>query len=131
MTIAPRICIALFALTTGVALADQATGGPPPDPTGIWLVANRAATIRIANCDGRLWGVIASEKKAGVDSKNRDPKLRMRPTLGMPILLGMTRADGNKCDRQIYNAEDGRTYSVNVNLVNAMPCACRAASSAF
>ena len=43
--------------------------------------------IKIADCDGRLWGVVAWEAKPGTDVKNPDPNLRSRPTLGMPILL--------------------------------------------
>ena len=92
------------------------------------MVAQQVARIKIADCDGRLWGVVAWEAKPGVDTKNPDPNLRSRPTLGMPILLGMTpskssnwngqQAKTNKWEGQIYNSEDGHTYSASISLVD-------------
>jgi len=90
----------------------------PPDPTGEWLVDKKIARIKIADCDGRLWGVVAWEAQSGIDTKNPDAKLRTRPTLGMPILLGMTPSKPNTWEGQIYNSQDGRTYSASVSLVN-------------
>ena len=91
----------------------------PTDPTGEWLVAKQVARIKIADCDGRLWGVVAWEAQpGGMDKKNPDPNLRSRPTLGMPILLGMTPSKTNRWDGQIYNSEDGHTYSANISLVD-------------
>ena len=100
------------------AAAAQPTGTLPPDPTGEWLVAKAVARIRIADCQGRLWGVVAWEARPGIDSKNPDPNQRNRPTLGMPILLGMLRTKPNQWDGEIYNSEDGRTYSANISLAN-------------
>ncbi len=67
-----------------------------------------------------LWGVVAWEATPGVDRKNPDPNLRTRPTLGMPILLGMTpnQYDKNKWEGEIYNSEDGHTYSANISLAD-------------
>jgi hypothetical protein len=36
----------------------------------------------------------------------------------MPILLGMTPSKTNRWDGQIYNSEDGHTYSANISLVD-------------
>jgi len=102
--------------------AQQATS----DPTGEWMVAQQLARIKIADCDGRLWGIVAWEAKPGTDVKNPDPNLRSRPTLGMPILLGMTPSkpsnwsgqQSNKWEGQIYNSEDGHTYSASISLVD-------------
>jgi uncharacterized protein (DUF2147 family) len=106
----------LLAASSAVA---QPAGGPPSDPTGEWLVAKQVARIRIVNCNDRLWGVVSWEARAGgTDSKNPDTRLRNRPTLGMPILLGMTRTKPNQWDGEIYNSEDGRTYSANISLAN-------------
>ena len=41
---------------------------------------------------------------------------RSRPVLGMPIILGMKPAQGNKWEGQIYNTQDGRTYPANISL---------------
>ncbi len=113
------VALLWLVVATGAGRADDVTGAlPPPDPTGEWLVAKGYATIRIANCDGRLWGIVASELRPNVDSKNPDPNLRSRPTLGMPVLLHMTRTQSNQWDGDIYNSQDGHTYDANISLVD-------------
>ena len=43
-------------------------------PIGDWLVKDGYANIRIDNCGGKMWGIVAWEKKpGGVDSENPDP----------------------------------------------------------
>jgi len=98
--------------------AQQPAPGTPNEPTGEWLVAKRIARIKIVDCSGRLWGVVSWEAQPGTDSKNPDPNLRTRPTLGMPILLGMTPSSSrpNQWEGQIYNSEDGQTYSASITL---------------
>jgi uncharacterized protein (DUF2147 family) len=103
-------------LFIGAAWSDEQPFSP--DPTGEWLVAKRVARIKIVDCNSRLWGVVSWEMQPGIDGKNPDPNLRNRPTLGMPILLGMARSKANQWDGQIYNSEDGHTYSANISLVN-------------
>jgi uncharacterized protein (DUF2147 family) len=98
--------------------AGQPAQPAPPGPIGEWTVAQQVARIKIADCDGRLWGVVSWEAKPGIDRKNPDPNLRSRPTLGMPILLGMAPDRANKWEGQIYNSEDGHTYSANISLVD-------------
>jgi len=109
--------LAVWLMAAGAASAQPARISGP-DPTGEWLVAKQVARIRIVDCEGRLWGVVAWEATPGVDRKNPDPNLRTRPTLGMPILLGMSPSqyDKNKCEGEIYNSEDGHTYSANISL---------------
>jgi uncharacterized protein (DUF2147 family) len=113
------IYAALAALLLGpmAAWADPAST-VSSDPIGEWLVAKEVARIRIVDCDQRLWGVVSWEARAGVDSHNPDPAKRTRPTLGMPILLGMTQTKANRWDGEIYNSEDGHTYSANISLLN-------------
>ena len=108
---------AVWLIVNSVALA-QSTNVPAPGATGEWLVAKQYARIKIADCDGTLWGVVAWEAQPGVDSKNPDPNLRSRPTLGMPILLGMTPSQTNRWDGQIYNSQDGHTYSASISLLD-------------
>lgn len=114
-----ELCAAVFAslLTASLTFA-QPAGSPPSDPTGEWLVDKQIARVRIVNCNDRLWGVVSWEARPGTDSKNPDQRLRNRPTLGMPILLGMTRTKPNQWAGHIYNSEDGRTYSANISLAN-------------
>jgi uncharacterized protein (DUF2147 family) len=109
------IAISLFVSVT--ASADPMTD-PSTDPTGEWLVAKRVARIKIVNCDNRFWGVISWEMTPGVDSNNPDRAKRTRPTMGMPILLGMTQTKPNEWSGEIYNGEDGRNYSASISLLN-------------
>lgn len=89
-------------------------------PAGDWLVAKGEAIIRVIDCGGHYWGFVAWEKNpGGTDSNNPNPALRGRATLGMPVLLGM-RPSGQQANwtGEIYNSEDGRTYSGNISLAD-------------
>jgi hypothetical protein len=77
------------------------------------------AKIRIENCGNALWGAVSWEQRpGGVDSKNPDPNKRVRPTLGLPVLLDMKPEGDNKWVGQIYNSEDGKTYSSNISMAS-------------
>lgn len=111
----------LFATLSGLLVAAtaawaQTDGAVLPDPTGQWLVAKAVAQIRIVNCAERFWGVVSWEAQPGIDRHNPDPRQRTRPTLGMPILLGMAQTQPNRWEGEIYNSEDGHTYSANISL---------------
>lgn len=113
-----------LALNAGHAVA-QSPASPPsgaPDPTGDWRVEEGVAHIRVAICDGALWGVIGWEQNPGVDAENPDPALRGRPTLGIPILVNMKpdtkKPEGNRWVGKIYNAKNGKMYDSNVTLVS-------------
>ena len=98
-------------LGTGSALA--------ADPTGDWRVADGVANIRVAQCNGNMWGVVSWEKTpGGRDSHNPDAAKQNRPTLGMPILLNMKKKPGTDAwEGQVYNAKDGQTYSSTIKPV--------------
>jgi len=91
------------------------------DPTGDWRVADGVANIRVAQCGGSMWGVVAWEKEpGGRDKNNPDASLQSRPTLGMPILLDMKKKTGaDSWEGQVYNAKDGQTYSSSITPVDA------------
>ena len=86
------------------------------DPTGDWMVADKVATIRVAQCNGSMWGVVAWEKTpGGRDSNNPDVAKQSRPTLGMPILIDMKKKPGvDQWEGQVYNAKDGQLYSATI-----------------
>jgi uncharacterized protein (DUF2147 family) len=90
------------------------------DPTGDWRVADGVANIRVAECNGSMWGVVAWEKQpGGHDTSNPDVSKRNRPTLGMPILLDMKKKPGvDQWEGQVYNAKDGQTYSSTIRPVS-------------
>lgn len=102
-----------FFLATGLAPALAL------DPTGDWKVADGVANIRVAECNGSMWGVVAWEQTpGGRDTHNPDVSKQSRPTLGMPILLDMKRKPGvDQWEGQVYNAKDGQTYSSTIKPV--------------
>src|SRR5205807_3888421 len=100
----------LIMLASGLASAKAA------DPTGDWRVADGVANIRVAQCNGSMWGVVAWEKQpGGRDSNNPDVSKKNRPTLGMPILIDMKKQAGaDQWEGQVYNAKDGQLYSSTI-----------------
>ena len=86
------------------------------DPTGDWRVADGVANIRVAECNGRMWGAVSWEKTpGGRDKNNPDVSKQSRPTLGMPILIAMMKQPGaEQWEGQVYNAKDGQFYSSTI-----------------
>lgn len=101
---------AILALTTGSALAAE--------PIGDWLVKDGYAHIRIDNCGGKLWGIVVWEKEPGVDSENPDPAKKTRPTLGMPVLMGLAPTKPNRWEGEIYNSQNGKMYGANISVMD-------------
>jgi hypothetical protein len=79
-------------------------------------VADGVANIRVAECNGSMWGVVAWEKTSGGrDKNNPDASKQNRPTLGMPILIDMKKKAGvDQWEGQVYNAKDGQSYSSTI-----------------
>jgi uncharacterized protein (DUF2147 family) len=108
-----------FLLATGSALA--------ADPVGEWLVQDRSARMKIVSCPEpqtqvpALWGVIWAESKPGVDN-SRDPSMRGRPTLGIPILISMKQTKPDRWEGKIYDPQGttftraGGFYDANITL---------------
>ncbi|WP_213771277.1 DUF2147 domain-containing protein [Bradyrhizobium sp. dw_78] len=101
---------------SGIFLATGIASALAADPTGDWRVADGVANIRVAECNGSMWGVVAWEKTpGGHDKNNPDASKQSRPTLGMPILLNMKKKPGaDEWEGQVYNAKDGQTYSSTI-----------------
>jgi len=109
------IAVALLALA-------GSEGALAADPTGVWLTQTGGSRIRVADCGGALCGTIIWLKepndpdtgKPKTDKNNSDASKRDRPLLGVQIVLGMKPAGADKWTGQVYNAEDGKTYSGNL-----------------
>ncbi len=94
------------------------------DPKGSWLTENGRSKIRIADCGGALCGTIEWLKEPNdpetgrpkTDKNNADTGKRTRPLIGVAIVLGMKPSGADKWAGQVYNAEDGKTYSGNITL---------------
>lgn len=106
-----------------IAAATPASAG---DPRGNWMTENGKAKVAIVNCGGALCGNIVAltepndpaTGKPKTDSKNSDAAKRTRPMLGVQIVIDMKPDATDKWKGQVYNAEDGRTYSGSITLVN-------------
>src|SRR5947208_11438903 len=106
---------------SGLFLATGFASALAADPTGDWMVADKVATIRVAQCNGAMWGVVAWEKTpGGRDVNNPDAAKQSRPTLGMPILIDMKKKPGvDQWEGQGYNAKDGKSYSSTIKPVGS------------
>ena len=107
----------LFATFSGLSTASALAA----DPTGDWLVADGVAHIRVAECNGSMWGAVAWEKEpGGVDQHNPDVSKRNRPTLGIAVLSNMKKKPGvDQWEGEVYNANDGKTYSSTIKPVGS------------
>ena len=94
------------------------------EPTGVWLTQAGDARVKISKCSGGICGVIVGLKdpidpatgKPQIDDKNPNPALRKRPMIGLPLFRGMQPSAPGKWSGQIYNADDGGTYTSSVSV---------------
>jgi uncharacterized protein (DUF2147 family) len=109
------VLYSVTALASGFASAEAA------DPTGDWRVADGVANIRVAQCNGSMWGAVSWEQTpGGRDTNNPDVSKKSRPSLGMPILIDMKKKPGvDQWEGQVYNAKDGQLYSSTITPTSA------------
>jgi uncharacterized protein (DUF2147 family) len=110
---------ALLMSSTGRAEAASAA-----DPSGTWLVEDGRARIRLERCGvarDRICGFIVWMNAPGDargqpfrDELNPDPEKRSRPLLGHQLIMGLKANAEGRFDGDIYNAEDGKSYSVSL-----------------
>ncbi|MDX7950946.1 DUF2147 domain-containing protein [Lichenihabitans sp. Uapishka_5] len=94
------------------------------DPTGTWLVEDGRAKIKMEKCGTdhkNLCGTVVWLKEPlddkgqpKKDLQNPDPAKRSRPALGMELIKDLT-PDDDLYVGQIYNAENGKMYTVKVH----------------
>ena len=96
------------------------------DPTGLWLSQDGDVKMKVAHCGDAICGTIAWLKnpndesgKPKVDKNNADASKRGRPIMGSAVVLPMKADGADKWSGQIYNAEDGKTYSGSFALSGA------------
>jgi uncharacterized protein (DUF2147 family) len=114
----PRIFTTRTLIYCGLILAAGVAPAVAADPTGDWRVADGVANIRVAECNGNMWGAVSWEKTpGGLDKNNPDAAKQSRPTLGMPILIDMKKNSTNdKWAGEVYNAKDGKFYKSTIQL---------------
>jgi len=118
-----------FVLRVAITVAMMIIGGragaaAPTDPSGTWLVEDGRARIRLERCGPsreRICGFIVWMKepadKRGQpyrDKENPDADKRARPLLGHQLIMGLQATPEGRFAGDIYNAEDGKFYSVSL-----------------
>ena len=112
--------IAQMALASGLAVGLTVSGAMVAnagEATGVWLRSSGSSKIKIDDCGGALCGTVVWEKSPRKDVYNPDPAKREEPITGRRILLGLKPT--GKTDQwkgQVYNAEDGKTYTGYITL---------------
>ena len=104
---------------TALALASTTALAADPSPIGDWLVKEGYAIIRIDNCAGKMWGIVAWEKVPGIrqgesgSDEERSPDPRHAGSDGS----GADERPG-KWEGEIYNSKNGKMYSANISLAD-------------
>ena len=96
------------------------------DPTGLWWADGGAAQVEIVRCDEALCGKVVWLRSPfdlnGCplrDENNPDPELRGRDVLGLQLLHGLRRSEGNADEwknGQIYDPGAGRSYRATLRM---------------
>jgi uncharacterized protein (DUF2147 family) len=109
-----------LALAAGV-IGLIAPAASAQEVTGSWSTGK--ARVRIADCGSGLCANVVSlsepndeDGKPKVDKNNADASKRSRRIVGISILSGMKPAGDNVWKGNIYNPEDGKTYSASMTL---------------
>ena len=118
------IAAGLLAPMTPTAAAAAAAA----DPTGIWMKpdSERPARIEVKKCGGTklcakiIWLENPKDSRGNPlrDVRNSNPSHRGRTILGLPLFSGFAPSGPNAWAGQIYNPEDGNTYSATLTLVS-------------
>ena len=98
--------------------ANFLTPAQAADPMGIWLTSGQDK-VKIVNCGGGLCGALVTLKepndpatgKPKTDKNNPDASKKGRPLLGVEIVLGMKPSGADQWSGNVYNPEDGKTYT--------------------
>ncbi|HYD07248.1 MAG TPA: DUF2147 domain-containing protein [Reyranella sp.] len=101
---------------------------------GVWLTESGVAQVKLEPCadpkNGPLCGVIVGlinpkgpdgkvvAPEVATDYRNEKAELRSRKVIGMPLIWGFKKTNNPDVfeEGQIYNGEDGKTYSANISL---------------
>lgn len=92
---------------------------------GIWLSTNKDGKVKIYEKDGKFYGEIIwllepldeNSGKPKTDIYNPDESKHQNPVIGLNILKGLVFDEDNVWDDgQIYDPENGKTYSCKMTL---------------
>lgn len=117
----------LIALPWLSALALSVVSGAvwAADPQGAWLTQDKDAALMIVACGDRLCGRViwlesATDRSGSSrrDDENPDPAKRAERICGLMVMKDFTTAGSDRWTGNIYNPQDGKTYSATITAVS-------------
>jgi len=116
--------IATLAIVCTVVLVAPALAA---NPVGTWLTGDKKGKVKIVNCGEAICGTLVwlqepndpETHQPKTDKNNADASKQGRPLLGIPIVLSMKPNGADAWQGQVYNAEDGSTYSGSFTMTGA------------
>ena len=109
-----------YGLTLLIALAPVSANAA--DIKGAWFTEAGKARVVMQSCGSNVCGKIVWLKEPNdasgkplVDGLNKDKSLRTRPIIGLQ-LTELKAAENGSWKGEIYNPEDGKSYSAEMNL---------------
>ncbi|MDN3670943.1 DUF2147 domain-containing protein [Echinicola jeungdonensis] len=116
-----HLIIKLIFILTGLS------NDPPADfILGSWYTEEKAALIGFSKNEQGYFGEIIWLKdslksgKTKVDENNKNPNLRKRPILGIPIVWGLKYEDGNWEGGKLYDPQSGSTYNCQIKVKDTL-----------
>ncbi len=99
----------------------SATNAWAADATGLWRTQT-AGEVEIYHCGAALCGKLVNSPRLRADPalkdfRNKDAALRGRSLKGMVMIQGLHGGPTSWSDGQLYNPEDGNTYSGALTLL--------------
>lgn len=115
-----------LAMMTLVVLAPSSLYGQDANVIeGIWLTKDGESHVKIQTCDATLCNEITWLKspndrygKPLMDKLNKNPKLRDRPIVGVPILLNMRQVNKTMWKGRLYKPRHGKSYPGHIRLLD-------------
>jgi uncharacterized protein (DUF2147 family) len=118
-----RVILASLAITPALLASAKAQ---PQDILGIWWTEDNKGRAEIAKCTPPRQGLCGTivwiskpnddQGRPQTDKKNKDPRLRGRPIIGLAIFEGWRPVGRNTWKGDIYDPEEGETYDVDITL---------------
>lgn len=101
----------------------SAIGQSADDVLGLWLTDDGKARIEIYKESGKYSGKIVWLKEPNnpngspkLDKENPDSELQKKPIIGLNLVKGFTFNDDQWEGGEIYDPENGKTYSCRIRL---------------
>jgi len=112
--------LAILASLASVAKAEATA----INPLGDWTLSDGRLTVKVVYCQGnrvcanviRLQEPNNGDGTPKLDLKNKNPAMRSRHLIGMPVIEGMEQTGANTWKGTIYSSDDGDFYRAYATL---------------